>query len=214
MVLTPLLAGPLWASSVDDDRKAALAGDYQAQRNFAYALAQGDGVLRDPVEACAWRMVIVARQGTKVTAGDVSNVQADCSTHGSLGAARARALTVLLPTPTRNVSVDVADLTHGACPQSACNGPLASLAFDYRSAISGDAGAARRVAECLSGGCGTRALNLFYACVMTRLASRSDGSGTLRDLRALDARTCAILGPFAVRSADEHASLLATVPLD
>lgn len=55
--------------------RAAMGGDYQAQRNLAYWLSGGNaGALPlDPVLACAWRYVILASGSRQVDDSDVSN---------------------------------------------------------------------------------------------------------------------------------------------
>lgn len=53
--------------SFKSDYRAAQAGDYSAQRNIAFCLINGcDGaVTKDPVESCAWRMIIQGTPDTK-----------------------------------------------------------------------------------------------------------------------------------------------------
>lgn len=67
------------------DWKKAHRGDYQAQRNVAFCLSRGcDGAVGiDPVQACAWRILIMASNGP-VDGGDAANLRNEC---GSLPAA-------------------------------------------------------------------------------------------------------------------------------
>lgn len=56
--------------------KAALAGDYQAQRNLAYTLTTG--VPHNPILGCAWRIVIVESGSDQVDQSDTGNKEFDC----------------------------------------------------------------------------------------------------------------------------------------
>lgn len=59
--------------------KQALAGDYQAQRNLAYAYQVGDDIAPlDPARACAWRAVIATSGAEKVDSSDRSNLEFAC----------------------------------------------------------------------------------------------------------------------------------------
>lgn len=59
--------------------KKALAGDYQAQRNYAYSLATGDGgAPYEPVKACAWYAYITVSGSPKVDETDQGNVRVYC----------------------------------------------------------------------------------------------------------------------------------------
>jgi hypothetical protein len=60
--------------------RAAMAGDYQAQRNLAYWLSGGNGGAPplDPVLSCAWRYVILASGNRQVDESDMSNKQLYC----------------------------------------------------------------------------------------------------------------------------------------
>lgn len=69
------------------DYLRARAGDYQAQRNIAHMLgATRGGMLRDhyagvtanPIEACAWRLVIITSGHPQAHTGDVTNVRMTC----------------------------------------------------------------------------------------------------------------------------------------
>ncbi|HEY0155491.1 MAG TPA: hypothetical protein VGB92_26075 [Longimicrobium sp.] len=78
------------AKSDSDDYEsleaAAMAGDYQAQRNLAYQLS-GDagGVPVNPILSCAWRIVIVESGSPSVNTGDTGNLEYYCNKR--LGAA-------------------------------------------------------------------------------------------------------------------------------
>lgn len=71
-----------WAntSQFDQITAKALAGDYQAQRNlaFGYSSSPYDGQEKNPMLACAWRLVILNSGSPKVDDTDVSNKQLYC----------------------------------------------------------------------------------------------------------------------------------------
>ena len=56
--------------------KAALSGDYQAQRNLAYTLATG--IPHNPILSCAWRIVIVQSGSSQVDQSDTGNKKFAC----------------------------------------------------------------------------------------------------------------------------------------
>ncbi|HDL8234118.1 TPA: hypothetical protein PXQ89_000727 [Yersinia enterocolitica] len=67
--------------------QSALKGDYQSQRNLAYAFSAGssvsnpeseDFVQQDSTRACAWRKVILLSQPSKADFTDYSNESIDC----------------------------------------------------------------------------------------------------------------------------------------
>lgn len=59
--------------------KKALSGDYQAQRNYAYSLATGDGgAPYEPVKACAWYAYITVSGSSRVDETDQGNVRVYC----------------------------------------------------------------------------------------------------------------------------------------
>lgn len=67
--------------------QSALKGDYQSQRNLAYAYSVGsslsntasdDYMPQDSVKACAWRKVILLSQAKKADFSDYSNESIDC----------------------------------------------------------------------------------------------------------------------------------------
>ena len=51
--------------------KAALSGDYQAQRNLAYTLSTS--IPFNPILGCAWRIVIVESGSSQVDQSDTGN---------------------------------------------------------------------------------------------------------------------------------------------
>jgi hypothetical protein len=75
----------------------AHAGDYQAQRNVAFLLRGSQGIARDRVESCAWRLIIVAQRHPQLVAGDTDNVRVDCGPldQRDRAAAQARALALV-----------------------------------------------------------------------------------------------------------------------
>lgn len=77
---TPAAPAPEALADVSATRKelekAALAGDYQAQRNLAYSL--GHDFPPQQIHACAWRIVILDSGSKLVDDSDVGNKQADC----------------------------------------------------------------------------------------------------------------------------------------
>lgn len=56
--------------------KAALSGDYQAQRNLAYTLTTG--IPHNPILGCAWRIVIVQSGSPQVDPSDTGNKKFAC----------------------------------------------------------------------------------------------------------------------------------------
>lgn len=66
-----------------EDYRKAIAGDYQGQRNVAYCLDRGcaQTVGRRPVDACAWRMVILAANHARTLSSDVHELGMTCGPH-------------------------------------------------------------------------------------------------------------------------------------
>lgn len=58
----------------------AMGGGYQGQRNVAYMLETGDhgGIRRNPVLACAWRMVILRSGSPRIDRSDLGNLRFTC----------------------------------------------------------------------------------------------------------------------------------------
>ncbi|EGF93091.1 hypothetical protein ABI_15310 [Asticcacaulis biprosthecium C19] len=57
----------------------AWAGDYQSQRNVAYMQSERmAGVPYNPVQGCAWRMVILASGHTQSDSTDIANYNFEC----------------------------------------------------------------------------------------------------------------------------------------
>lgn len=63
--------------------RAAFAGQYQAQRNLAFTFARGEfspaKADRDPIQGCAWRLVIETTQLRSIDQTDMDNRRLDCS---------------------------------------------------------------------------------------------------------------------------------------
>lgn len=64
------------------DWPTAWRGDYQGQRNAAFCRFDGcfGGVQVDPVEACAWRVIIMQGNAVKADSTDLSNLRHECGT--------------------------------------------------------------------------------------------------------------------------------------
>ncbi|MBX6722718.1 MAG: hypothetical protein IRY92_05730 [Dactylosporangium sp.] len=77
----------------------AKAGDYQGQRNAAWFLHRGDSppMQRNPIQACAWRLVIVSAGHAQAGPGDTGNVRIECGrlSEAERAAAQARATQLL-----------------------------------------------------------------------------------------------------------------------
>ncbi|MFY3864300.1 hypothetical protein ACOTJQ_30830 [Achromobacter xylosoxidans] len=73
LIFTPAHA----AEKLADLKQKALAGDYQAQRNLAFGYSDKfSGQNKNPVLACAWRMVILTTEQADET--DMSNYNTYC----------------------------------------------------------------------------------------------------------------------------------------
>ena len=60
--------------------EAAMRGDYAAQRNVAWNFStQSTDATPRPIQACAWRIVIMATHPTETHAGDQGNLDVDCN---------------------------------------------------------------------------------------------------------------------------------------
>ncbi|NIX75374.1 hypothetical protein [Microvirga terricola] len=72
---------------------AALKRDYTSQRNVAFTFSSGRSaaVVRDLVQGCAWRMVIIASGSPEVDGGDQMNLQTECGRLSAVEMARAKA---------------------------------------------------------------------------------------------------------------------------
>lgn len=57
----------------EDEEWLAQQGNYQAQRNYAYSLSQ-----RNPIAACAWRIVIIQQGHKRVDTTDTGNLKVYC----------------------------------------------------------------------------------------------------------------------------------------
>lgn len=63
-------------NNYEELERAALAGDYQAQRNLAYTLTTS--IPHNQILGCAWRIVIVESGTDQVDQSDTGNKQFDC----------------------------------------------------------------------------------------------------------------------------------------
>ena len=70
------------------EMQKARAGDYGGQRNVAFMLGgttrpiEAQGVVPNPQESCAWRLVILRSGHRQVTLGDAQNAVAECTRAG------------------------------------------------------------------------------------------------------------------------------------
>ena len=90
--VAPAAAAPELATGLDAYEameQAALAGDYQAQRNLAYTLTYD--IPHNPILGCAWRIVIVESGDPQVDQSDTSNRKHDCDKLGADEQAAAQA---------------------------------------------------------------------------------------------------------------------------
>ncbi len=70
---------PRWQEAFVADYLRARTGDYRGQRNVAFGLrGTTPGVRGEAVQACAWRLLIVASGHAQAGEGDQANVRADC----------------------------------------------------------------------------------------------------------------------------------------
>ncbi|MDO9450967.1 MAG: hypothetical protein Q7J21_10810 [Rugosibacter sp.] len=67
-------------STFNEVRDQAMQGNYQAQRNLAYGYSSlpYSGQDKNPLLACAWRIVIIKSGSDKVDKTDISNHSVDC----------------------------------------------------------------------------------------------------------------------------------------
>lgn len=87
------------AAEVDaqrDDWAKAIAGDYGAQRNIAFGFSAGNHVSRNPVQGCAWRIIILAADTASVDQSDTGNYALECGRLPLAQLAKARATAVML----------------------------------------------------------------------------------------------------------------------
>ena len=90
IVIAAILAALVPAASAQEAletyRRKAMAQDFEAQRETASCLRTGTCVgspVPNAIEACAWRMVILASGHGSVDASDTANYQEDCRSLGS-----------------------------------------------------------------------------------------------------------------------------------
>ena len=92
------------ACEADKDRirdlyDKAYGGDYQAQRNLAYSLSdRSAAVVRSPLNACTWRLIIVSSGAKQVDDSDWANMNLICSRLSELELAQAKAQAIALTT--------------------------------------------------------------------------------------------------------------------
>lgn len=77
------IMGCTWAhaQTFSEVQSKALKGDYQAQRNLAYGYSSYPykGQAKSPVDACAWRIVIVESGHARVDNTDINNAKVYCA---------------------------------------------------------------------------------------------------------------------------------------
>ncbi len=185
----------------------AKALDYTEQRNVAYMLLNGDGVAKNPVEGCAWRLVIVASQGARVDDTDVPGEACENTELMKSAVVRAQAILREIGVPKRSVETDITTITDGACPGAKCTGKVAAFSENYRRAIAGEVEAARAVAACFIDRCADSsvALNFLQACAwVNRLKAYNGGVLPATDSR-LQQRSCGLLSPRQRLAAEQLA---------
>lgn len=182
------------AGSPEVYQRDAFKGDYQAQRNHAYVLFNGEGVPANPLEACAWRLAIFSSQGAKLTDGDISNIWIACHSPDLMSAAVRRAAAILtsLPQEVRSIDRDIRDLTEDLCPGATCNGKAAAFMSFYKEAMTGRIDAVRHLSRCLSTDCAPMGLNFFQSCVWSQVTLASVGRNATHDDIRHDKRVCEI----------------------
>lgn len=194
IVGTLSLAQTAIAGNPEVYQRDAFKGDYQAQRNHAYALFHGEGVPANPLEACAWRLVVFSSQGAKLTDSDISNIWIACQSPDLMSAAVRRAAVILtsLPQEVRAIDRDIRDLTDDLCPGTRCNGEAAAFMSFYKEAMTGRIDAVRQLSRCLSTACAPMGLNFFQSCVWSQVALASVGRTASHDDIRHDKWVCEI----------------------
>ena len=179
--------------------KKATDWDHTAQRNVA-ALLQD----KNPIEACAWRTIVVFGRGLDVDDSDIINLEG-CFDRGAFQEAASRAQTLaktLHARPSRSVERDLADLTSGACSGSACAESVQRFAGIYKAAVRGETAATRALAECFEqADCAPAGFNGFQACLWTLETIRLVGD---RDPRLRSRRATLCGSSVAAKAAVEH----------
>lgn len=205
-LIATLLAMP--ATAADEAsryRDGAMRGDYESQRNYAYILANGDGIAQNMIEACTWRFVIVSSQHAKVIETDIANLDIACKSPSVVEAAgqRGKSLLAKLPVRTRTMETDLSDITEAVCPGKSCTQQYGSLESDYRRAVAGETQAMRKLAQCFSTRCEPAyPFDLFRACIWARATLASLGDSASRDDKVRENNTCGILSVRARGLAD------------
>jgi len=61
-------------SGGEEEERLALDGNYQAQRNYSFAISE-----RNPVQSCAWRIVVIESGHKNADQTDISNLKVYCN---------------------------------------------------------------------------------------------------------------------------------------
>jgi len=206
------LTGP--ALAVDDAAtllKRAQAGDYESQRNLSYVLFHGEGIPKNIIEACAWRVVIVSSQHAKVVENDISALDIACGSQTVMDAAVKRSASILkaIPARSRTLGGDLSDLSENRCSETNCASEWRVFEGLYRKATQGDIGAMRQVARCFSERCDhEQPFDLFHACTWARLVLTNLGGHAERSDRVRENNTCGIISARARPIADVNGKQL------
>ena len=203
LITTLLLTSHVQAETIDDLQKAALQGDYSAQRNLAYLLFHGDSDTQiDKVQACLWREVILQSGYVSVHAGDVANRNTECGALPGKDRTAVRAKAIAL---SQDIYQKLAPKTPGFGESvwdddffgedEKTNKQLVML---ERKAFSGDTQAQRELATLLSSQAAADALWFNYeeeACVWWRVVAKGiNGHPTKADGAAVQ-KACGSLSP-------------------
>lgn len=81
LALAPVaMAAESGRATFEEVRAMAYRGDYQAQRNLAYGYSSASyaGQDKNPILACAWRIVLIKSGNEKVDETDVGNHKVYC----------------------------------------------------------------------------------------------------------------------------------------
>lgn len=192
-----LFAQVTWAEDALQYKKGAMAGDYQAQRNWASSLAYGQGIAQNVIEACAWRIIIVSTQHARVGDSDVGNFSSNCASKPVTEAAQALAekLSPAIPVKKRTIKDDIWILTDEECPGKRCVERFSDFPQVYTKAVAGEVAAMRRLAQCYAKGCENfvRHYDGFMACLWITRTIASVGSAATREDKILSNNTCGIV---------------------
>lgn len=88
-------------SGGEEEERLALDGNYQAQRNYSFAISE-----RNPVQSCAWRIVIIESGHKNTDQTDISNLEVYCNKldEVTIYAAQKQAKTLLSEISSRKIS--------------------------------------------------------------------------------------------------------------